>query len=1079
MRTALSARLFLVALVAVVALAGCRSGSPLANRYNNFRAYYNTYYNASQSLEAGESALERSAVTVDRNRLVAVFPSTSTSPQSGPFQEAIDKSAELLRNRPTSKWADDALLVIGKAYFYQRNFVGAEQKFRETMAAAEVVEDRRLGDEARFWLGRTYASADRFDEGVAVLEEGLAGDDGDRRWRARMQLALGELYARAGRWNEAAETLQAGAPAEGDADVSARAYVLLGQVEEHAERWDEAAQAYAEALRRRPAYELGYAAQVGRALVLGMEAGQTDEAVAAIRAMRSDDKNYDRRGELALIEAQLRTAQGDDPRALALYRSVLYDPDMNGQAVKGEAYYRLAEFYRDRSGDYVRASAHFDTAATALRAPTSEVRPARRAILDVADEAKTYSALAGTARSIAEADSLLALGDLTDEAFEARIAGIETERRRVYVEEQRRLQQARTEQAFSGGGLESPLSGGLGPSPATPAAPAVVAGSGFLSFRLPASIQAGLISFEQSWGDRPLVPNWRRRSAIQAGDVAAARGVVGTEVNGGLGINEGPPPLDLSQIPRTPAKRAELVTQLAGLRYELANAFFLSLGRADTAGALYRTILSDTPDLPVAVRARYALAEIERAAGREDVARPLYQRVAEDDSSALGRASRLRLGVEVEEAEAEAAPTSAAYDAVRADWVGGDPLGAATAYVALGDAEPDEPEAPREFLAAAVSYVEWAGTDSLALARPLPDSLVSGTLFVVADSVARAQYQAWVPARRASLANEAAAAAARATADSLAAATPSPAEEPGAPPAGPADVLPAPDDALPDPAPAPPPVAEPRDDQPAVKQIPGRDRPRPVRTPGAPPPGAPRPTPPAPTGAAAGVAGATASATLAPPLPVPDSTSFTLRHHLVALAARYPGTPYALRAEALVAGLPALAQPALPGLTPTDSVTAPASPPVASDSVAAPVPPVPPDSTTASPAEPVAEAGDNGVLDGAAAPTWGVSAVEVGLRTGGPIDPSRGGYSLRVRTLSIADEGAQVTGVLQEAGYRAAVLRDVTSGAFVIVIGQFEDPVTVNAARDEMPAWARLRGEVVTLSGFERVPEPGVVDDAP
>merc|ERR1711969_46335 len=254
------------------------------------------------------------------------------------------------------------------------------------MAAAELVEDRRLGDGARFW-------------------------------RARMQLALGELYARAGRWDEAAGTLREGAPEEGDADIAARAFVLLGQVEEHAERWDEAAAAYTEALRRRPDYELSYAAEVGRALVVGIEAGRTDEALAAVRAMRSDDKNYDRRGELALVEARLRAAAGETQRARSLFRDVLYDEALAGQRVRGETHYRLAELYRDAMGDYVLASAHFDTAATALRAPISDVRPPRGAILDVADEARTYNALAETARRIAEVDSLLALGALSDEDF--------------------------------------------------------------------------------------------------------------------------------------------------------------------------------------------------------------------------------------------------------------------------------------------------------------------------------------------------------------------------------------------------------------------------------------------------------------------------------------------------------------------------------------------------------------------------------------------------------------------------------------------------------------------------------------
>ena len=246
-------------------------------------------------------------------------------------------------------------------------------------------------------------------------------------------------------------------------------------------------------------------------------------------------------------------------------------------------------------------------------------------------------------------------------------------------------------------------------------------------------MQAGQVAFAQRWGDRPLVPGWRRLAAVQAGNVSAERGTVSATVQGGLGLGQGPPPLDLNAVPRTPAKRNELITELSGLRYELANAFFLSLGRADTAAVLYRAILSETPDLPVAVRARYALAEIERAAGRDDVARPLYESVAAADTSALGRSSRLRLGLE---APAVAGPveTSAAYDAARARWRDGDPLGGAQALVAVGDARPDAEVAPRAYLAAAAAYLDWAGADSLARVAPLPDSLVSRVLLETSAS---------------------------------------------------------------------------------------------------------------------------------------------------------------------------------------------------------------------------------------------------------------------------------------------------------------------------------------------------------
>lgn len=1116
MRKALSVRLLAVLALAGLGagLPGCSTGSPLHSRYNNFRAYYNTYYNASQSLEEGERALERSAVTVDRNQLVSVFPVTASTQTSGPFQDAIDKSAELLRSRATSKWADDALMVIGKAYFYQRNFVGAEQKFRETMAAAELVEDRRLGDEARFWLGRTYASANRFDDGVLVLEEGLADEGGDRFWRARMQLALGELYARAGRWDEAAGTLREGAPEEGDADIAARAFVLLGQVEEHAERWDEAAAAYTEALRRRPDYELSYAAEVGRALVVGIEAGRTDEALAAVRAMRSDDKNYDRRGELALVEARLRAAAGETQRARSLFRDVLYDEALAGQRVRGETHYRLAELYRDAMGDYVLASAHFDTAATALRAPISDVRPSRGAILDVADEARTYNALAETARRIAEVDSLLALGALSDEDFRARIEEIEAERRRVFIEEQRRLDAARTAQAFSGsGGLGNEQIGGgrVGQAAETQAQQAQAANgdAGFLAHRVPASVQAGLIAFEQTWGDRPLVPNWRRRAALQAGDAASARGVIGNEVARRAGSIGGPPPLDLSSVPRTPARRAEAVASLAGLRYELANAFFLSINRADTAAALYRTILAETPDLPVAVRARYALAEIEREAGRDDVARPLYEAVAAADSSALRQASLVRLGrASADEGEA-VVETSAAYDAARRLWVGGDPLAGAEAFVALGDANPDDADAPRAYLAAAVAYVEWAGRDSLALVRPFPDSLVSTVLFAVADSLAQIETAAALEAA----ALEAATSTVEPDAAETGAETPeaddlqedvdsvSPSQERRILEEGMSDDTPRPladpddldlspedralmqarrqedgeplDDEVPRPrsAPAVDDDVVPRretetavdDEAPILRRNPAaRRRQAPAATPVAavPPPSAEPPS-------------------VLQALPVPDSTSFTLRHHLRGLVARYPGSPYAERATGLIARLPALPEIQLPVLSDTlrtDSLSVP-------DGLEASLPDStvgPADSVQVDPDDPVlAEDPVEETLDGDREPEEEVAepvaaASNTGLRSSEPIDPSLGGFTWRVRTLSIPDEGTQMVRVLKEAGFRAAILRDEGNTSFTVALGQFDDAEQAEAARDGLPAWARLRGEVIALSGFTVVPENDV-----
>ncbi|MEM7789514.1 MAG: tetratricopeptide repeat protein, partial [Bacteroidota bacterium] len=1102
----------LVVLAALgVGMAGCQPGSALHSRYNNFRAYYNTYYNATQKLDEGERSLERGDAPVDRNVLVSVFPATPASGGSGgPFQEAIDKSAELLRNRPTSKWADDALLVIGKAYFYQRNFVGAEQKFRETLAAAALSDDRRLGDEARFWLGRTFASADRYDDGVATLEEGLIAEGGDRRWTSRMRLALGELYARAGRWDEAAEALREGAPEVGDADLAARAYVLLGQVEEQAERFEDAAQAYDQALRSRPVYELAFAAEVSRALVLGLDAGRPEAGLDIVERMQRDDKHYARRGELALVRARLLAADARPREAEEQYLDVLYDEELAAGSVRPQAHFRLGEFVRDVRQDYVRASAHFDTAATGYREPPATERPSRGAIRDLADVAQTYSTLAEAARGVSEADSLLALGALSDDEFEAWRVRVEAERLEAFLEEQRQIEAQREQQRFAGGGGLGESLSGTEQAADQAASGGQVQGAGFLNYRNPSALQAGAVAFQQRWGDRPRVPQWRRAADVRL-SAANQDGEDDGETINLLLIGEGPPPLDLTPIPRTEAAREAMITDLAGLRYELANAFFLSLARADTAAALYRAILSDTPDLPVATRARYALGEIELEAGRAEAARPFYEAViADDPASTLAQAAQARLSrTAVVEQDTSAAQT-AAYDAARRRWQAGAPREAAADLIAVADAAPDADLAPRAYLAAAVAYAEWILPDTLALAGPMPGDLVSPVLLEAARDLEPLEPEAdETPASEPEPA-PAAPVAAPGELRSLERPATSPEDQQrvleeelrpmqrarGAESGRPAPVQPVPVEPLPaesesddasllrEPIPTEPLPVEPED---AALNRPVPVEPEPVRpepvqpAPDADPgdaelaevePGEVEPavssdrrlldleaaeTPlqvPAPDSTLAPapdssevVAPADVAPAVAPP--ASDTTSFTLHDHLRALAALYPDAEVAQRAQAMVDALP-------PRWLPADTLVADTSAiePFASDFLTPP----PLDSTAAPAASETDVPADAPEADPVAEADPPIDTDAAGLRGEAPIDPEAGGYTWRVRTLSIASEGDVTVRVLTEAGFRAAVAQDRETRAFAILLGQFETEAAAEAAGPLLPAWTQARG---------------------
>ena len=176
--TLLMRRCFLLLLGLLFLLSGCSSGSFVGKRFDNFTAYYNKFFNAKKKLEAGIEAMERQDQPIDRSTYISIFSANTQAATSAEFHDAIQKGADILREHPDSKWVDDALMLIGQAYFYQHNFVGAEQKFREVIEVSPS-----LADEARFWLARTLIAAGNYDQANEHLIATLARDDVGRKWQ--------------------------------------------------------------------------------------------------------------------------------------------------------------------------------------------------------------------------------------------------------------------------------------------------------------------------------------------------------------------------------------------------------------------------------------------------------------------------------------------------------------------------------------------------------------------------------------------------------------------------------------------------------------------------------------------------------------------------------------------------------------------------------------------------------------------------------------------------------------------------------------------------------------------------------
>lgn len=727
---------------------GCKPPAFVSRRTDNFTAYFNTFYNARKAYETGVEAARAEDRKVDRLRFMEVFASSPSTQTGREFESAILKSADVLRHHPASKWVDDALLLIGQSYFEQRNFVGAEQKFREVIELESSLEA-----EARFWLARSLIASDALVEAEEEIGSSLAEEGLERKWAAMLRLALGELRVREQDWVRAAADLAAGLERVTDKEVGARGQFLLGQVYERLGRYEEAMESYRSVDDFTPLYELSYAAKFSAVRVQGIH-GDTRAALGALRRLERDDKHFGYRAELAYLRARIMQQEGRSDEAWQVYDELLYDPLYTALVndLRGRIHYALGELYRDLDKNFVRAAAHFDTAAAQLRTQltagaqnrgaagrpvssaatrnaASDPELAPEAIVDAEKLKEAFGAFAKVQIEVARMDSLLALGRLDGEAYAARILEIRQQLARE-AEAQRRLQAARQVQAAFARSAATGGDASYGQNLQNQGASGANMGNdpvnqaGFLFHLDPVRATEGKATFTQKWGDRPLVRNWRRIEAVSLAiaegldpaaedEFATAAAETGDEL----------PEVDESSIPRDSTSQARMMADLAKARYELANTLFLGISRPDSAATWYRLIIEETPKEAVAQRALYALAEVQQALGDQEAASGIFRRIIDETpDSEFAELGRSRLGLP--STRVELADTTelaeAAYDGAYSLWTGRAWEPAIDSLLTVAATYPETDIRPRSLLAVGSVFLEWSVADSLALDREIP-----------------------------------------------------------------------------------------------------------------------------------------------------------------------------------------------------------------------------------------------------------------------------------------------------------------------------------------------------------------------
>jgi TolA-binding protein len=395
----ISQRLLFAALGFLLVAEGCQvynAGADfVTQRYVNTVSYFNTYYNAERAFgDAEKEVLAGKRAQQWKPALPGKTNSVSQGARAK-FNTAIEKASRLLSYYPTCKWVDDALLMIGKSYFYLEDDIKAERKFLELFAK---YPDSDLRLEAELWYGRSLLRQKRYDEGVQLLENlyTKAVTNKENEIAALASISAGMHFFGRQEWVRAEKYFQQSLAISSDDKLNAETQLEIGYCYRGMNDLPKASQAFVAVDEFDPDYTTSFTAKLENIKIMS-ESHKYDEALSRLNTFLDDGKNAENFSKIHLAIGNIYLAQNRIDDAIAKFSYL--DTAFARTEEAAKAYFELGKIYERLQGNYLLARANYDKAR--MEFPASDVTA------EAAQKADAFSKYFALRSDLKKYDSLI------------------------------------------------------------------------------------------------------------------------------------------------------------------------------------------------------------------------------------------------------------------------------------------------------------------------------------------------------------------------------------------------------------------------------------------------------------------------------------------------------------------------------------------------------------------------------------------------------------------------------------------------------------------------------------------------
>ena len=368
-------------------LAGCSTekNTVVSRAYNNVTAHYNVYFNGRESLRTGVEKINKS-VEDDYSKVLPLFissnPTTATAATSD-MDNAVLKGSKLIQSHSITKkpkrrknrsksyikfasqeefnnWVDDAYILMGKAYFYQHNFMSAIENFNYVV--------RKFADEptrytANIWLIRCYTELERYVEAYELIQLLQTDQEFPRKLDGELASVTSDYYARQLSYIEGIPFLSIAVKQAAKKQDRLRFKYSLAQWYQETGNTEKASQTFREISRMNPPYKMAFNARISAAGTF-TGTGDAEQLKKELRKMLRDKKNLEFRDQIYYAIGNISMKEGNKKLAIEEYSksASLSSTNMYQRAL---SCLTLAQIYFDEL-NYKNSQSYYDSAMVVI-----------------------------------------------------------------------------------------------------------------------------------------------------------------------------------------------------------------------------------------------------------------------------------------------------------------------------------------------------------------------------------------------------------------------------------------------------------------------------------------------------------------------------------------------------------------------------------------------------------------------------------------------------------------------------------------------------------------------------------------